>query len=74
MKIAKSVDVKKMKREIKQLEGQGLKKGVDFDIIVRKEGETDEEMKDKLLANRFMIEDLKEIGSTKKNPEKIKKK
>lgn len=67
MKIDKGVDVKAMKKEIKMLEKQGLKEGVDFDVIVKEEGETDEEMTDKLLANRFMRQDLIEIGNIGKN-------
>ena len=63
MKIHKSVDVKKMRKDIKELEKQGLKEGVDFDVIVREEGETDEEGMDRLLSNRFIREDLINIGN-----------
>ncbi len=64
MKIDKSVNVKKMNKNIKQLERQGLKQGVDFDVI--KEWKTHEEMLDKLSNNRFIREDLINIGRVKK--------
>jgi hypothetical protein len=56
-----------MKRDIKQLEKQGLKEGMDFDVIVKEEGETDEEGMNKLLDNRFIKEDLINIGNVGKN-------
>lgn len=65
--IDKKVNIKKPNKEIEQLEKQGLKNGADFDVLVKEEGETDEEMDERLLANRFMRKDLIDIGNIGKN-------